>query len=86
MQPQKLCDVLTDIHLADGSLKANYILGDSASKIAPHLYKQVYERHQIDSATLQKSLNYYTDHPEKLEYVYTLINEKLSKLESGIEK
>lgn len=83
--PEKMSEVLSDIHLADGAMKANYIIGDSAKRIAPYLYKEVMEKHGVDSAKFQESLNFYFEYPEKMEYVYRLVNEKLSKLESGIK-
>lgn len=85
LSPEKMSEVLSDIHLADGAMKAYYIIGDSAKRIAPHLYKEVFERHQVDSAKFHESLEYYFEYPEKMEYVYNLVNEKLIKLESGIE-
>ncbi len=85
IRPEKMSEVLSDIHLADGALKAYYIIGDSVKRIAPHLYKEVLLKHQVDSALFQESLNYFFEYPDKMEYVYSLINERLLKLESGIE-
>lgn len=66
---ETMTKILVDVNLLEGALKANFILADSAKKVAPTLYEEIYERYDTDAATFQKSITWYFEHPELLEEI-----------------
>ncbi|MHB1276951.1 MAG: DUF4296 domain-containing protein [Bacteroidia bacterium] len=62
-------NILVEVNLVEGALKANFILADSAKMVAPTLYEEIYKRHNTDAATFQKSMTWYFEHPEILEEI-----------------
>lgn len=85
LSEEKMVAVYTDIHIAEGRLKTVNIFGDSAKKMAPVLYQEIYTRHQTTAQEFQKSYEYYQKDPEKLEHIIDLVLIELSKKESGIK-
>lgn len=85
IQPGPMAEILTDIQLAEGALKAQFILGDSGKKLAPYYYEPVYLKHGVTGEQFRTSLSFYLDHPEKIQPVYDQVLENLNKMESGIE-
>ncbi len=77
--------VFADIHIAEGRLKTVSIFGDSAKKMAPVLYKQIYTEHQTTAEEFKRSYDYYQKDPEKFEHIVDLVLIELSKKESGIK-
>jgi len=85
LNEEKMVAVFTDIHIAEGRLKVVGIFTDSAKKMAPVLYDQLYRNHQITAEQFQKSYDYYTSDPKKLEAILDKVIVELSKKESGIK-
>lgn len=85
LEEEKMVAVFTDIHIAEGRLKVVSIFTDSAKKMAPVLYDQVYRNHQITPEQFQKSYDYYTSDPKKLDAILDKVIVELSKRESGIK-
>lgn len=85
LNEEKMVAVFTDIHIAEGRLKVVGIFTDSAKKMAPVLYDQLYRTHQITAEEFQKSYDYYTSDPKKLEAILDKVIVELSKKESGIK-
>ena len=81
LDPGSMEKVLFDIHLAEGALKANFILGDSASKVAPSLYEEIYRRYGTNEVEFERSLNWYLARPEKMEEIQKSITERLMQEE-----
>lgn len=80
-----MVSVFTDIHIAEGRLKTVNIFGDSAKKMAPVLYNQIYIENQTTAEEFQRSYDYYQKDPEKFEHLIDLVLIELSKKESGIK-
>lgn len=74
---EKLRDILVDIHMTEGALKSNFIIGDSAKKIAPALYDVVYQTHGVTEKEFHQSMDWYFAHPELLEEVQKKVVEEL---------
>ncbi|MBB6498286.1 DUF4296 domain-containing protein [Pedobacter cryoconitis] len=78
IQPDKMTDVLYNIHLTDGYIGT--IPGqDSARRVSASFYKGVYQKFNIDSLSYTRSMNYYYDHPDVLSTIYTKITDRLKK-------
>lgn len=69
LPPETMKNILVDVNVVEGGLKANFILADSAKKVAPTLYEEVYERYGTNAADFQKSIRWYFEHPEILEEI-----------------
>lgn len=85
IQPEKMGEVLYDIHIADGFI-ATIPDPDSAKNTSAAYYKGIYKRFEIDSALYTKSMNYYYDHPEVLNVMYEKITAKLKKVKEKEDK
>jgi len=79
----QMAEVLTDIHIVDGSLANVPVIPDSLAKHGLGLYLGVFKIHHIDSAEFRKTLQYYTSHPDVLYVIYEGVNRRLNhKLDS----
>lgn len=78
IQPDKMEKILYDIHIVDGyaTILPNQ---DTAKKVSAPLYKGIYKKYAIDSASYNKSLSYYYKHPDLFNKMYERITEKLKK-------
>jgi len=85
IQPDKMGDVLYDIHMADGFI-ATIPDPDSAKNTSAAYYKGIYKRFEIDSALYTRSMNYYYDHPDVLNVMYEKITAKLKKAKEKEDK
>jgi hypothetical protein len=83
--PEKMSLILTDLSIAEGIMTTEFILGDSAKKMAPYLYDDVLAKHGTPRKDFLSSLDFYLLHPEKLDHVYDRVLETLSKMESNLE-
>lgn len=85
MSPEKMKDVLTDIHFAEiYSTMVNDSLHKTTNKNIDSLrvyYKSILEHHDITMEELQSSLHWYADHPVEMDTVYINIQNELSTIE-----
>jgi len=80
IQPNKMENVLYDIHVIDGySATLSFPNMDSAKKVIAPFYKGVYKKHGIDSALYNRSLDYYYKNPKLMKLMYDHVTEKLIK-------
>lgn len=76
--------VLKDIHLEEALLDLNQTnQTDDLKTNANKMYLQIYSRHKISEKKFNTSLDYYCEHPEKLEKIYTKILKELSEEQSN---
>lgn len=85
LSEDKMVEILTEIHIAEGRLKTVNIFSDSAKKMAPVLYAQIYKEQQVEAEEFKKSYEYYLNHPEQMEAIIDRVIIELSKKESGIK-
>lgn len=85
IQPQKMEDILFDVHIVDGYV-TTFPNPDSSKKIASAYYKGIYKKFGVDSALYNKSLNYYYAHPDVMNTMYENITKKLSKTKDKVNK
>lgn len=81
-----MAELLTDIHIVDGSL---YDLPQTPDTLAKHslgLYMGVFRAHHIDTALFTKSIKFYTSRPELMTEIYTGITARLQKKIDSLEK
>ena len=73
-------DLLKDIHLAEAKFELHKTKGmENAKNELAHNYSTIYKTHEITPDDFDKTLDYYAQHPEKLEKIYTRVLEQLTK-------
>ena len=73
-------DLLKDIHLAEAKFDLHKTKGmENAKNELAHNYSTIYETHEITPDDFDKTLDYYAQHPEQLEKIYTSVLEQLTK-------
>ena len=79
--------VLKDIHLAEGEFELNKTpnMVNAKSTLANN-YTSIYSEHKISAIDFKNTLNYYAQHPEKLEYIYSIILEELNEERSTLNQ
>ncbi|WP_229201705.1 DUF4296 domain-containing protein [Arsenicibacter rosenii] len=78
--PDKMADVLTEIHLAESRVsRLNLRSLDSSNLVYQRLEGQIFKKFAVDTSAYRKSYAYYSSHPVELEGVYKQVTEKLQK-------
>jgi len=83
--PDKMKNILYDIHVTDGYI-STIAMPDSSKKVAAAYYKGIYKKYGIDSAKYAESMNYYYKHPQDLDKMYKSIAQRLAKQQKAMEK
>jgi hypothetical protein len=81
-----MAELLTDIHIVDGSLYNIPQQPDSISKHGLGMYLAVLKAHNTDTATFKKSMKFYSTRPDILNEIYTGINSRLTKKLDSLQK
>ena len=72
--------LLKDIHLAEAKFELHKTKGmENAKNELAHNYSSIYKKYEITVDDFDKTLDYYTQNPEKLEKIYTRVLEQLTK-------
>lgn len=74
-----MADVMTEVYAVDGYL--NVLPIDSARKLLPVLYDNVFDRFHIDSLQFNQNIDFYYGNPVHLEKLLTEVQKRLSKYE-----
>lgn len=78
LQPDEMALVLHDIHIFDGYVTSITHI-DTARKTAAEYYNGIFKKFHTDSATYNKSLDYYIKHPRQMTEIYTKVTGRLKK-------
>jgi hypothetical protein len=65
---EKMTEIIIDLNLIDGAIKANRHNIDSIKTNA--FFESVLEKHNLTEELLDKNLKYYTQRPEDMELIY----------------
>lgn len=79
IKPEKMVDVLTDIHLVDGYI-SSFMQSDTLKQRASSYYTAIYKHYKIDSLTYKKSLQFYSKDPKLLDTIYFQVERRLEDL------
>lgn len=77
IKPDEMASLLTDVHLADGSMVSIPQIPDSIYKYGMGKYLDIFKKHHVDSAQFRQSYKYYTMHPDELVSIYDEVLKKL---------
>jgi Domain of unknown function (DUF4296) len=78
--------LLTEVHIADGSMYNTVQVPDSLYKYGTARYIKVFQNFHIDSAEFRKSMQYYANNPELLTKIYEQVSVNLSKKMDSLNK
>ena len=72
--------ILKDVHLAEAEFEINKPNDlKNAENILANEYLEIYSKYNTNKDHFEKTLSYYTKHPEELEIIYSKVLIKLSK-------
>jgi hypothetical protein len=86
LSEEQMVDVLVDIHLTEATLK---IANDSLARVGDTIemrnrFAQVFRKHDIEPDDFNASLNYYLEHIEQIDKIYTEVINHLTALEAAL--
>jgi len=84
LSESQMVDLLVDMHLTEASLK---MASDSTSKLndttgVRQRFAQVFKKHDVEPDRFNKSLNYYIEHIEDLNKIYSEVIVKLTEMDA----
>ena len=72
--------LLKDIHLSEAKFELHKTKGmENAKNELANNYNSIYKKYEITVDDFDKTLDYYAQHPEQLEKIYTRVLEQLTK-------
>jgi len=80
---REMVRVLTRIYLAEEKISRASIHYDSVKRILPYFREQIFEDVGVEDSVFRESWNYYLDHPDRLEAIYTALIDSLNLKEQG---
>lgn len=83
--PQKMQEILLDIHLADGIANREGESNNSAESRTITLYKEVFAKYKISESQFYTSFNFYLQHADTLDKIYENIITEISKEQAQIK-
>ena len=82
----KMVNLLTDIHIVDGSMYSVLQMPDSLYKYGNDKYLTIFKKYHTDSIQFKKSFKYYADNPEKLQAIYEQITINIKQKSDSLNK
>ena len=80
-------NILKEIHLAEGTFELNKTKNmENAQTTLANNYTSIYSEYKISAIDFKNTLNYYAQHPEKLEYIYRNVLEELNEERSTLNQ
>ncbi len=81
-----MIELLTEIHLVEGSVGTMNLTGDSAIQFVLNNYNFLFTKYNTNNEEFKETMNYYVKHPKELDKVYEHVVENLSKMQSEIKE
>ena len=80
-------NILKEIHLSEGAFELNKTKNMQNAKLTlANNYTSIYSKYKISSIDFENTLNYYSQHPEKLEKIYSAVLEELNEERSTLNQ
>lgn len=80
LSSDQMIGVMVDLQLIEGLIAVR----DTELEEVNTYYQSIFKKHQIDKETLDKSIQYYSKHPDILEIVYQEVITELSKKQARV--
>lgn len=82
----RMTNLLTDIHIVDGSMYNVMQMPDSLYKYGTDKYQTVFRKYHTDSVQFKKSFQYYASNPEKMQAIYEQITLIIKQKTDSVNK
>jgi len=82
MSEEEMVSYLIELHIAEASVQNIRLQADSAKVVFSAEEKYLLKKHHINDSIFIHSYNYYIEHPEKLEEIYSAVVDSISLKES----
>jgi predicted RNA-binding protein with PUA-like domain len=82
----EMTNLLTDIHIVDGSMYNVMQTPDSLYKYGTDKYRIVFSKYHTDSLQFKKSFQYYSSKPDKLQAIYEQITINIKQKSDSVNK
>ena len=80
-------NILKQIHLSEGAFELNKTKNmENAKSTLANNYISIYSEYEISAIDFKNTLNYYAQHPEKLEKIYSNVLEELNEERSTLNQ
>ncbi len=76
--------IITDLHLAESSLRQLKMDGKATDSIAQHAFEMIFVKYKITRDDLEKSTAYYQDNLETYEAIYSDVITRLTLVQTEI--
>jgi len=86
IQPDRMTNLLTEIHIADGSMYNTMQIPDSLYKYGTAKYLLVFRTFHTDSLQFKKSMKYYSRKPDLLAKMYEQVATNLKQKSDSLNK
>lgn len=81
---EKMTQIIIDLNLIDGAIKANRHNIDSIHTNA--FFESVLEKHKLSEELLDKNLKYYTQRPDEMEQIYEKAIAKMTEEQAKLNE
>jgi len=82
--PDTMVAIITDLHLAESSLRQLKMDGKATDSIAQHAFEVIFTKYKITRDDLEKSTAYYQDNLETYEAIYSDVITRLTLVQTEI--
>lgn len=83
LTPEKMADVMVDIHLTQGVDQARVLTKDSTLISKETLQSYVFTNHSISQEEYQRSFDWYSNNLKEFDAVYARVIERLNQMEAA---
>lgn len=81
---EKMTEIIIDLNLIDGAIKANRHNIDSIKTDA--FFESILEKHKLTEELLDKNLKYYTQRPKEMELIYEKAIAKMTEEQAKLNE
>lgn len=86
IKPEAMTALLTEVHLADGSMYNIMQLPDSLYKYGTGKYMKIFKNFHTDSVQFKNSMHYYTSRPDLLLTIFQNVTVNLKQKSDSLNK
>lgn len=84
LSQDNMVNVLSELYIAEQKVSTLSITRDSSRHIIAAKEGEIFEKLNTTDSTFKRSLNYYIDHPQALEMIYTALVDSLNLREQRL--
>jgi hypothetical protein len=78
LSQDEMVKILSEIYVAEDKVTRLSIPPDSGQQMFQLMLKRIHERTNIPDSLFKRSMEYYSEHPEKMEKIYTALVDSLN--------